>query len=204
MSFFSFIKRLIFNPKKKEIIWEGEPLSNAQYKKALKLYKRKIKVGCRISVLHSDFALTRTPMYINKVLQNISLNTRYEKQLLEMSKIDKKPREVLSFKVHLIDGEIIPIPSVIIGDYHRVDFSSGISIFKSAIEGTKLKKIKEVEITHTHPIYEVCIDETSTIYPLSEADIKSTLKFAKTLPKNISVVIKAVVPNGYFYWVRFK
>ena len=181
-----------------------EVLSPAQIDLIYKLYPKKVKRNSVIEIIEFKLYNLLWIKNQNGYKQNISENTAYETRLLKQSQIDTDPREVLSFKVKHANGLEVEVPQLYFGKYNEVNFSAGEVVLMKMTHGWS-SKIKEIQISHTHPIYDILVDQkVSIIHPLSLADLNLGKRFIKKIPINTSVLLKAIVPNGYFYWVRFR
>jgi hypothetical protein len=98
LSFFrsSFKKPL---PDKNSISWGIKVLSDAQYKLLATTQQERIKVGCKIKIINLTHSLFRNTLEFHKCVQNVSANTKFEEQMVELSHVDSRPREVFSFRM---------------------------------------------------------------------------------------------------------
>lgn len=136
-------------------------------------------------------------------IQKIHKNGVYENKLLELSDIDVDPREVLSFRFHLANGQIVEAPIIVKGDVNSVNFKKGSSDLYNYLRGD-VSGIQIIEIAHTHPTYAVrvlSIDGSSKFRAneISEGDFQAATSFARRIPPGKTVIIKAILPNGFNY-----
>jgi hypothetical protein len=204
MSLLSFIKKRVLPVKRNPSFLGGMILSETQLNLLYKLYSKKIKRNSLIQTINFSIINSKSIEHPRGYQQKVSPSTEYENRLIKLSKIDSSPKEVLSFKIKYTNESEFEVPQVFFGKFNHVRFNEGEKILNKIIQ-TKKTKIKEIQITHTHPVYDILVDEkTSITHPLSLDDMLLARNFAKKVPINTTVLLKAIVPNGYFYWIRFK
>lgn len=192
-------------PSKDDYTWGNGELSDAQWRNLVKFAKRVKKMpspGASIDVRpqshFDDSPSLHTPIGVQKIRRNGA----YENAVLARSGIDTHPKEVLNFRLHLYDGRILETPIWVTGNARTVDFSEGeFELFQHV--GGDMGAVKAVEVTHSHPSYEVVIADDggrrTRSNEISAEDMQMMREFAQRIPSGKKVIIRAVVPNGYTY-----
>jgi hypothetical protein len=102
-----------------------------------------------------------------------------------------------------LNDEIIEVPIKVKGDVYSVSFDKGSFELYNYLRGD-VSYLQSIEITHSHPTYAVrveSVDGTSKFRAneISNGDYSSALSFARRIPFGKTVIIKAVLPNGFNY-----
>lgn len=204
----SFIERLLpfLHPSLKvdDFTFNGPALSTAQLK-ALSRFssraKKPLLKGDQITVIRFEEMRHEVPTEFG--IQRTQENGNFENKLLELSEIDTQPREVLSFRLHLLNGDIVEVPITIKGDVNSVNFEKGSFELYNFLRGD-VSNIRTIEIAHTHPTYAMRVvssDGNSKFRAneISGGDFQAAMSFAQRIPHGKTVIIKAILPNGFNY-----
>jgi len=191
-------------------VWENGVLSEAQIQN-LKKYElgspELLEKGDRILVWSPEMIDFNKPIR-HVVPQHLFLNQKFEEDLLKESLIDSQPREVLQFRIHLQNGEII-LMKRFYGDHKTVDARVAVNQLIEGIKGS-FAGVKEVELSHTHPMYALTLSDKNgrKKYDLpvhiSSEDYAVVHYLMGSLPSGVVLSIKAIVPNGFYYKSSFK
>lgn len=194
----------------KSYVWENGVLSEAQIQNLKKYEKGSPEVlekGDHILIWSPEMMDLNKPIH-HVVPQHLFLNKSFEKELLEESLIDSQPREVLQFRVHLQNGEIV-LMKKFYGDHKTVDAREAVGQLMEGVKGS-FEGIKEVELSHSHPMYALTVSDKNgrKKYDLpvhiSSEDYAVVHYLMGTLPSGVVFSIKAIVPNGFYYKSSFK
>lgn len=191
-------------------VWENGVLSEAQIQNLKKYEKGSselLEKGDRILVWSPEMIDFNKPIH-HVVPQHLFLNKSFEKELLKESLIDSQPREVLQFRIHLQNGEIV-LMKKFYGNHKTVDAREAVGQLIEGIKGS-FEGVKEVELSHTHPMYALTVSDKNgrKKYDLpvhiSSEDYAVVHYLMGALPSGVVFSIKAIVPNGFFYKSSFK
>ncbi len=189
-----------------EVIWPAETLSQVQFKNLIKFCKKMDRPLQKNSIINLLKYEELPPVVESDVgFQRVVRNTAFENQLIKESNINEKPREVLTFRLHLENGQIIETPIKKTGNVNDVDFSSARYELFELLRGSATG-IAAIEVAHTHPTYVTRVVDPVTgkgnirTNVVSVGDVQTIgSELAMTLPRGKRVIIKAIVPNGFYY-----
>lgn len=200
-------KFFISGQKTGDYKWATRPISDVQITKLeefASLSNIPLKKGDTLHVLtYEDFGANNSVDNIFK--QNIRENGLYENKLVKLSAVDQDPkvtfqvRAVLSNKVifeyNIYQAEKLPVSL----DKATTEFLVAMKDLPTAYG----VEVKAVEINIVHPYYTVGVQSGKSVHVKSDAineyEFEDAIELLKVLPKGVEVIVKAIVPNGFYY-----
>ena len=190
-------------PEPQSFEWLGQVLSTAQIKNLAKFAKKAgkpLQKNSKIRVIQIEEM--KEVVESNVGPQTVHRNGAFEQQIIEKSLIDSKPQEVLKIRLHLYDARIVETPIMVTGNARYVDFSKAEFELYSFLKG-QMGSVEKIEFAHSHPSYVVSVQsEQGSSFranEISTGDVRALVDFSSRVPHGKSIIIKAIVPNGFYY-----
>lgn len=203
----AWLDHKLSSPRREAFAWPQGELSDAQWQNLVRFSKRNrrpLEEGATIEVLSPpNEPVVGSPSGI----QTVGKNGVYENRLLALSRIDERPREVLTIRViaDATRASATETPILVKGNADSVDFDVARTELVRFLGG--VIDVDVVEINHTHPSYEVRITDGNSAYrrsnELREGDVAQAKALARSMPAGSIVRLRAIVPNGHFYQMDF-
>lgn len=162
------------------------------------IFRHKFDSTPRFQKLDSKYAAVVASM----AHQNLEPLLSVEKTLLEMSDVENNPHEVAVL--------LIQTKTRVMTTQYIVGGKTGIVISVNSLLATvrdflrtSNETVTQVTFTHTHPAYDVSVNDTlAQMTTLSSADLNTAQKLSAGLG-GIPLSMRAAIPNGYAYQNTF-